>query len=74
MPGESPVGLERTMARPRYRDSTLTDALREELAGAFRFRAKSSLDAAAVSSGSIDRTAPPDSRAPFVTAARETPR
>ena len=66
------------MAGLRFRVSTLPDALREELAGAFRSRAKPSLDAAAVGTGSINRAAPPislpDSRAPFVAAARKTPR
>ena len=66
------------MAGLRFRVSTLPDAFRDELAGGFRPPAEPSLDAAAVSSGSIDRAAPPisspDSRAPFAAAARETSR
>ena len=66
------------MAGLRFRVSTPPDVLREELAGGFPFPAKPSLDAAAVSSGSIDRIAPPisppDSRAPFAVARRETSR
>ena len=64
------------MAGLRFRVSTLPDALREEFAGAFRSRAKPSLDAAAVSTGPIDRIAPPISppcsRAPFAAARRVT--
>ena len=66
------------MAGLRFRVSTLPDRLRDDLAGGFRPRADPSLDAAADSSRSIDRAAPPiaspDSRAPFAAALRETSR